>query len=155
MFSKHDYSEIRGRNMLGKKLFSVSVSAWASSLCWPWVPVSAGMAGWWSLGLLRLQTITTLTSTPALPSSHQEGAVYSISCLSSFVLIHGIFHPILHTFNNSESIQREINKSCISWYLFVLKRERPPEKWKLIISMNVESYRFHSYKTLTIHFIFR
>ena len=153
MFWKHDYSEIRGRNMLGKKLFSVSVSAWASSLCWPWVPVSAGMAGWWSLGLLRLQTITTLTSTPALPSS--GGRLCTVSLVFHHLFSYGIFHPILHTFNNSESIQREINKSCISWYLFVLKRERPPEKWKLIISMNVESYRFHSYKTLTIHFIFR
>ena len=153
MFWKHDYSEIRGRNMLGKKLFSVSVSAWASLLSAdPESPVSAGMAGWWSLGLLRLQTITTLTSTPELTSG---GRLCTVSLVFHHLFSYGIFHPILHTFNNSESIQREINKSCISWYLFVLKRERPPEKWKLIISMNVESYRFHSYKTLTIHFIFR
>ena len=153
MFSKHDYSEIRGRNMLGKKLFSVS--AWASSLCWPWVSCLR-WNGWLvitgSFEVTNNYYINQHSSTPELTSGWR---LCTVSLVFHHLFSYGIFHPILHTFNNSESIQREINKSCISWYLFVLKRERPPEKWKLIISMNVESYRFHSYKTLTIHFIFR
>ena len=65
------------------------------------------------------------SSTPELTSG---GRLSTVSLVFHHLFSYGIFHPILHTFNNSESIQREINKSCISWYLFVLKRERPPEK---------------------------